>query len=90
MSSNIHILSLPTLCVIGGIYLSLLSIMSGVRSPEVQKVCTEENLLGEVNPLNGSQYLKGLVSTVTRKRYLGSPKTRTYPLFWYWFDIIYH
>lgn len=31
-------------------------------------------MLGDDNLLNGSHYLKGLVSTVTRGRYSGSPK----------------
>lgn len=35
--------------------------MSGIRS---RAVCMDEHILGEVNPLNEFQYLKGLVSTV--------------------------
>ena len=37
-------------------------------------MCIQKYLLREVNPLNGSEYLKGLVFAVASKGYLGKPK----------------
>lgn len=42
--------------------------------PAIQKGRT---LVGDVNPVNGSQYLEWLVSVVVRGKYPGLPKKRT-------------
>lgn len=55
----------------GGRYLSPLSMISGVWS---STMCMEEHLLEEVNPLNGSQYLERLISTIARGGSPGSQK----------------
>lgn len=55
--------TIPTWCDMSGRYLDLLNMMLEVRSPAI---CMEKYMLGEINPLYKSQYLEGLISTVTR------------------------
>lgn len=56
-----------------GRYLSFLSKMSGDSIPDH---VMEEYLLGNFTPLNESQYLEELVSTIARRGYTSSPKNR--------------